>query len=101
MTVSSSVLQTYNISTREKRQHRRDVPVFGIINFKFVNTTHPVQGLFVKRKKKHFLNIYFGFFLLLMKKFIYIKYYLYYLQHTIAAFRSFIVLLLYDQKRAL
>lgn len=99
MTVSSSVLQTYNISTREKRQHRRDVPVFGIINFKFVNTTHPVQGLFVKEKKT-FSQYIFWIFLLLMKKIIYIKYYLYYLQHTIAAFRSFIVLLLYDQKRA-
>lgn len=71
MTVSSSVLQTYNISTREKRQHRRDVPVFGIINFKFVNTTHPVQGLFVKEKKTIFSIYILDFFIVNEKNYLY------------------------------
>lgn len=43
MTVSSSVIQT-NISTWKR--DNTDVPVFGIINFKFVNISHAVWDLF-------------------------------------------------------
>lgn len=44
MTVSSSVIQT-NISTWKR--DNTDVPVFGIINFKFVNISHAVWDLFL------------------------------------------------------
>lgn len=39
----------------EKRQHRCDVPVFGIINFKFVNTSYVVKDLFFILKKSKIL----------------------------------------------
>lgn len=44
MTVSSSVIQT-NISTWKR--DITNVPVFGIINFKFVNISHTVWNLFL------------------------------------------------------
>lgn len=79
----------------EKRQHRCDVPVFGIINFKFVNTSYVVQDFFFKLKKKKvnkiFISIDCLFLLLMIKN----DNYLYYLQHTITVL--FLVFILHGQ----
>lgn len=52
MTVSSSVIQT-NISTWKR--DNTDVPVFGIINFKFVNISHGVWDLLFNNSFSHLI----------------------------------------------